>query len=197
MEKLNISSSILSGILIGIGVIINTFSSNKYVGAMLFSLALLSIIELKLQLFTGKIGYCINNKMKISSYILILLYHCIGIIIPLFLFIISADNYKDYINIIINISNNKFNHSYIYLFINGIMCGILIFIAVYCKKTIITIFCIMTFILSGYEHCIADFPFLFFNFSFSNFIKYIFIIIGNSVGAIITNYLIIKAGDKQ
>ena len=197
MERLNINSSILSGILIGIGIIINIFSPNKYIGAMLFSLALLSIIELKLQLFTGKIGYCINNRMKISAYILILLYNCIGVIIPLFLLIISADSYKEYINTIINISNNKFSHSYIYLFINGIMCGILIFVAVYCKKTVITIFCIMTFILSGYEHCIADFPFLFFNFSFPNLIKYILIIIGNSFGSIITNYLLIKAGDKQ
>lgn len=29
--------------------------------------------------------------------------------------------------------------------------------AVYCKKMLITVFCIMVFILSGYEHCIADF----------------------------------------
>ena len=52
MGKIN-RTAILSGILIGIGVIINTFSQNKYIGAMLFAFALLTIIKLQLQLFTG------------------------------------------------------------------------------------------------------------------------------------------------
>ena len=43
MGKIN-RTSILAGMLIGIGVVINTFSENKYVGAMLFSFALLTII---------------------------------------------------------------------------------------------------------------------------------------------------------
>ena len=40
MGRIN-KTSILSGILVGIGVVINVFSANKYIGALLFSFALL------------------------------------------------------------------------------------------------------------------------------------------------------------
>ena len=69
-------------------------------------------------------------------------------------------------------------------------------IAVSCKRTIITIFCIMTFILSGYEHCIADFPFLLLNISIENIIKFFMIVFGNSIGSIIA-YNLLKVGDKN
>ena len=55
--KTIIRHSILSGFLVGLGVMINTVADNRYVGAMLFSLALLVIIECGLQLYTGKIGF--------------------------------------------------------------------------------------------------------------------------------------------
>ena len=38
----------------------------------------------------------------------------------------------------------------------------------------------MVFILSGYEHCIADFPYLLLNFSMVNVLKYIMIIAGKN-----------------
>ena len=47
----------------------------------------------------------------------------------------------------------------------------------------------MIFILIGAEHCIADFPYLLFNFSIINIIKFISIIIGNSIGAILIERL--------
>ena len=40
------SRGILSGMLVGIGVIVNILSQNQYVGAMLFSLALLQLFFL-------------------------------------------------------------------------------------------------------------------------------------------------------
>ena len=55
----------------------------------------------------------------------------------------------------------------------------------------------MIFILSGYEHCIADFPFLLVNLSIENIAKFLMIILGNSLGAIFTYNLLIKAGDKN
>ena len=58
------SRGILSGMLVGIGVVVNILSQNQYVGAMLFSLALLTIILLKL-LYTGKIGYATNYEHSI------------------------------------------------------------------------------------------------------------------------------------
>ena len=59
-----------------------------------------------------------------------------------------------------NITSVKLGDSLISLFILGIFCGLLMYIAVdgY-KKTsnpIILFVCVMTFILCGFEHCIAD-----------------------------------------
>lgn len=191
MGRIN-STSILSGILVGIGVIINVLSPNKYIGSMLFSLALLTIIELQLQLFTGQIGFAIDKKFAFVEYIFMLFGNLLGIsvvVVSLFPFIATNASYEQ----MFQIAANKFSHTHIQLLICGIMCGILMMIAVYCKNMIITIFCIMTFILSGYEHCIASFPFLVFAPSIVNLTKFLMIVIGNSLGSIITN-MFIKGG---
>ena len=191
MGRVN-STSILSGILVGIGVIINVLSPNKYIGSMLFSLALLTIIDLQLQLFTGQIGFAIDKKFTFIDYIFMLFGNLLGIsvvVVSLFPFIGTNASYEQ----MIQIAANKFAHTHIQLLICGIMCGILMMIAVYCKNMIITIFCIMTFILSGYEHCIASFPFLVFAPSIVNLTKFLTIVVGNSIGSIITN-MFIKGG---
>jgi formate/nitrite transporter FocA (FNT family) len=85
----------------------------------------------------------------------------------------------------------KFSKTYMTMFVGGLLCGVLMMIAVYMKDTIITIFCIMTFILCGFEHCIADIPFWYLSFLSSELsglestIKLFLVIIGNSVGAIL------------
>ena len=190
MGRVN-STSILSGILVGIGVIINVLSPNKYIGSMLFSLALLTIIDLQLQLFTGQIGFAIDKKFTFIEYIFMLFYNLLGVsvVVNLYCFIATSASYEQ----MIQIAANKFAHTHIQLLICGIMCGILMMIAVYCKNMIITIFCIMTFILSGYEHCIASFPFFVFAPSIVNLTKFLTIVVGNSIGSIITN-MFIKGG---
>ena len=52
-----IKQSILSGVLVGLGVALQIQVQNTYIGAMLFSIALLVIIECDLKLYTGKIGF--------------------------------------------------------------------------------------------------------------------------------------------
>lgn len=179
-----IRQSILSGILVGLCVVLQIQVSNSYMGALLFSLALLIIIECDLKLYTGKIGFL---KMKdVKSLIIILLGNLTGVIIPIFCSFFKDGFYER----VIEISNTKFSNGYLELFLYGLMCGVLMFIAVYCKKPIITVFCIMAFILSGYEHCIADFPYLFFNFNINRLLKFLCIILGNSIGSISINKLI-------
>lgn len=189
MGKIN-RTSILSGILIGVGVIINSFSQNKYIGAMLFSFALLTIIKLQLQLFTGQIGFFTEKRYDIKEYSIMLIFNFVGVSLLTFL-VLMTKNEAD-INSFIEISNKKFAHTYLELFICGLLCGLLMLIAVYTKDTIIVIFCIMIFILSGYEHCVADFPFLLLNLSVENVIKFLFIVLGNSAGSIITYQFLSK-----
>lgn len=195
MDRINmIKSSILSGMLVGIGVIINTFSQNKYVGAMLFSFALLTIIQLQLQLYTGQIGFFTEKRYKIKEYCFMLALNFIGASLSTFLALMTRSETD--INYIIEVSKTKFSHTYFELFICGLLCGVLMFIAVYCKNTIITIFCIMIFILSGYEHCVADFPFVLLNISVENIVKFLLIVTGNSIGSIIIYHLIKIRGEN-
>ena len=89
-------------------------------------------------------------------------------------------------------AEKKFSNTVLALFFYGCLCGALMFIAVYCKKMLITVFCIMVFIISGYEHCIADFPYLLLNFSMVNVLKYVVIIAGNSAGSIAVHFFMKK-----
>ena len=179
-----IRQSILSGILVGLGVVLQIQVSNPYIGAMLFSIALLVIIECGLKLYTGKIGFF--KVSYIRDLLIILLCNLIGVLIPIFCSLSKSGFYES----VIDISNAKFSNGHLELFLYGLMCGVLMFIAVLCNKPLITVFCIMTFILSGYEHCIADFPYLFFNFNIDYLLKFLCIILGNSLGSIGAHQLI-------
>lgn len=174
-----IRQSILSGVLIGLGVVINIVSENKYVGSMLFSFALLTIIYNKLPLYTGKIGFIRENK--ITQLLIMLVFNFVGSVIPVLMVIYCRDGFYTAVQ---TAAQAKFAHNYLELFFLGALCGVLMFIAVYSKQTVITVFCIMIFILSGYEHCVADFPIFVFNISAETTIKFICIILGNSVGSI-------------
>lgn len=180
-----IKQSLLSGILVGIGVVINTSSSNRYAGAMLFSLALLTIIKCSLKLYTGKIGFYKTEKGK--DLFVMLIFNLAGALIPTLSVALCRESVYE---TIVTASDAKFENSFGALFLYGALCGVLMFIAVYTKETIITVFCIMVFILSGYEHCIADFIYLVLNFSLENFGKFLVIILGNSAGSIAAHFLI-------
>ena len=177
----NTKKSLLAGVLIGLGVIINLQASNPALGALLFSLGLLTIIEMQLFLYTGKIGFVTtNSQITIPTVILILIFNCLGIAATIGLYTLGN---QSFIGIISAAAASKFAKTALTLFINACFCGALIHFAVKNKVTILTIFAVMIFILIGAEHCIADFPYLLFNLSPINVLKFAFIILGNSIGA--------------
>lgn len=180
MYKRYIYRSLLAGILIGLGVIINLQSKNPALGALLFSFGLLTIIHMQLCLYTGKIGFY-KNINDIQELLIILLFNCCGIALTVGLYALGNPTFCD---IISAAAATKFTKNILTLFINGYFCGILIHFAVKNKVTILTIFAVMIFILIGAEHCIADFPYLLFNLSLFNIVKFIAIVTGNSLGAI-------------
>lgn len=180
-----IKKSILAGNLIGLGVLINSQSKYPALGALLFSFGLLTIIQMQLYLYTGKIGY-FSELHEIRFLLTVLIFNCIGVAATVGLYALGNQNF---IGIISAAAASKFTKNILTLFINAIFCGILIHFAIKNKVTILTIFAIMIFILIGAEHCIADFPYLLFNFSIINCIKFIAIIFGNSLGAILIERL--------
>lgn len=185
MSNIQLKNSILSGMLIGIGNIIYLILENHYIGAMLFSFALLTIINSNLPLYTGKIGF-INDYSKID-FAKMLFGNLIGVTAIMFIAILCKNNLYE---TMVASAVMKFSSNILSTFLLGFLCGILMFIAVYSKNVVITIFCIMIFILSGYKHCIADFPYVLINFNIINAIKFLCIILGNSLGAILIRKLI-------
>ncbi len=185
---------IIAGICIGIGGIVYLSSDNSVVGAFLFSIGLLSILYFRLQLFTGKIGYIFINK---PSYAIELILTWIGNFIGAFFaaVLIRHTRVFDKIGKVYSIVDVKLNDDILSVFILSLFCGILMFIAVDIfnnakegtVKIIGVLFPVAVFILSGFEHCVANM----FYFSLAgifdiNSVFYIIIMtFGNSVGGII------------
>lgn len=193
----NFIKGIYAGIMIGIGGTIYLSMSSKVLGAIFFSIGLMMICIFNMNLYTGKIGYIINNK---KSYLLELLLSLLGNFIGTYLvaFLIRNTRYAYLSETAREISMIKINDSIISILILAMFCGILMFLAVdnYKKnksdfaKYLGIFMCVIVFILSGFEHCIANM----FYFSLASLwstksLWYILImIIGNSIGAILINY---------
>ncbi len=184
------ANAILAGILIGIGNIALISCDNKYIGSLLFSVALLSIIELQLPLYTGRIGKILSKRNPIELLIMLLL-NTVGAVTPFAFYQIMpfVDFHK-----LQEVSIGKSSKGYIGLFFAGVMCNILIHIAVSAKKEMITILCIMCFILCGFEHSIADASYLVIGFPIN---EWLIVVAGNTVGGIITEILLMKKPKKE
>ena len=148
--------SIFSGMLIGLCADINN-RIGGLCGAFLFSIGLLTICMLGLSLFTGKVGGSNNIKELFVTFVL----NIFGVIIMRVLF--------------------SFNN----MFVLGIGCGMLMQIGVTAYKKnlpILTIMCVMAFILAGYKHCIA------YAYNSLDVMSFALIILGNIIGAKICYY---------
>lgn len=178
-EKYNIFVlSILAGILIGVGVIINTTLTIPIIGPLLFSFGLLSIIELKLPLYTGRIGY-IGKQKHLGT---ILVGNFVGVAGLVGAYTIAQPNFETILTL--EKVATKFSKTPFELFLLGCICGVLIHFAVRIKNPFTTMMAIMIFILIGAEHCVADFPYFLVNPTWLNSFKFLMIVLGNSIGAI-------------
>ena len=185
---------IYAGIMIGIGGTIYLSIVNQVVGAILFAIGLLTICVYKMNLYTGMIGYILENKLGyLKTLIFTLLGNLLGTIITALLILntrIANISIRAREMAIIKISDN-----YLSIFILSVFCGILMYIAVNNFKKgedsiikYLSIFiCVVVFILCGFEHCIANMYYISLAkaWSFKSAISMLFMIFGNSFGAII------------
>lgn len=190
MKKIFINA-VLAGITIGIGTIIYLSVENKVVGALLFSVGLLSICALKFNLFTGKVGYLVEKK-NFGEVGLIWLGNLVGTFIAGTI-IQFTRIYAKLLPSLQMVVETKLNDNYISLFILGIFCGILMFTAVdiFSKHDsvigVTAIFlCVSVFILSGFEHSIANMAyFTLYGWNIELIIKLLVITIGNGIGGML------------
>ena len=145
-------NSLLAGVLIGLGGFAFISVGGGIQGALLFSLGLLSVLILKADLYTGWV--CRPERYNIKMP-LVLIGNALGAIM---LGIISSGIIDP--EFVSTVCANKLSHSVAHWFIASVFCGIFIGVAVrsWDKKQseLLTIFCVMGFILTGSEHVVAD-----------------------------------------
>ena len=184
-------SGICAGILIAIGgsIFLAVSPDNKYLAAVLFSVALLCICYKGYALFTGKVGYLYaqHDKAAVSALLLSLLGNTIGCIAFGKMLRAAMPALGETADALCQ--GKLDSQSFWQTLVRGVMCGILMYLAVSIfreKNTPLGIlFCIPVFILSGFEHSIADI----FYFSASRIVSWEAcgflwtVILGNSLGA--------------
>lgn len=188
-------SSILAGLSIGFGGIAYLSVDNKLVGAIFFTIGLFLVCSFGYNLYTGKVCYIFDNDIK---YTLNLITIVAGNLIGTFIMgkaILFTRFGADIGKRAESLCNTKLNDTYLSLFILGILCDVMIYIAVegYSKinyelgKYLALVFGVVVFILGGFEHCIADM----FYFSAASMwsvnaaIRVFVILLGNAIGGVL------------
>lgn len=192
----------LAGAMISIGCAVYLACQNKYVGAVMFSVALLTICYKGYNLYTGRIGFMVNSHSKddFHGLLLGLLGNTLAMMAFGALIGLALPNLKE---TAINVVGAKLTQSFVSALIRAIFCGILMYIAVSLyreKKTIVGIvFCIPVFILSGFEHSIADMGYFAVagEWSLKGFGYIWTIILGNSIGAMLFPVLKLIVKEKK
>lgn len=155
--------AVLTGFAIGIGGAVNLSCDNKYVGAFLFGTGLFVILFFGFSLFTGKVGYAVENP---PSYLIDLAVIWLGNLLGTTLtgWLILGTRISAIGERAAGMCETKLGDSAVSILILAFFCGMLMFIAADGYKTIknpvgqvLVIFLpVMVFILSGFEHCVAN-----------------------------------------
>ncbi len=176
--------SILAGIMISIGGVVFLKCDIKYVGAFLFSVGLISVVMFGMNLYTGKIGYVLeNDKAFFADTVLSVVGNFIGCL--------AVGMAKSPIGNVQTLCQARLEKPYFDVLIDAILCGVLIYVCVDIfkkKKTIAGILvAIPTFILCGFEHSIAD-MFYFINarmLSSESVVFLLIVVLGNAIGGLL------------
>ncbi|MBQ9981253.1 MAG: formate/nitrite transporter family protein [Oscillospiraceae bacterium] len=192
--RLTFLKALTAGVIIGVGGIVYTVVENKYLGAVLFSLGLFTIMQFEFALYTGKVGYIPDKK---RSYIIEVLVTLIGNItgtaFTAFL-ILQTRLGNDIAEKTTEIMNSKINDTLISKLILGFFCGMLMYIAVENNRlsrskdfdlsaVFGTVFPVTVFILCSFNHSIADCFYMFASgVSVSGILYILTVALGNAVG---------------
>ena len=154
-----VPDGILAGAMVSIGGTVLLSVDNRYIGAALFSIALLVICYFGFNLYTGKVGFLWNahGRAELSMAFLGLLGNLIGAVLSALLIAAALPQLRE---TAIAACEKRLVQLPVQTLLRGFFCGILMYSAVWIyreKKTAAGIlFCIPVFILAGFEHSVAD-----------------------------------------
>jgi len=206
--------SILSGVFIALAAIINLRCSDPVIGSLFFGFGLFTICLYQFNLFTGIIGYYPTVEKNIVCKInflyecmIIWLYNFVGtwIVSILYRNTLAYNSICSKVNTLIE---NKLLDSWDSLLLLGVFCGMLMYLAVSTYKSdispvlsiLILFLCVSIFILSGFEHSIADMAYLCLadKASLLNIWRILIpVTIGNAIGGIGLSYAIRNSMKKE
>jgi len=185
--------AVLAGVCISIAGMAYLSAPNKITGALFFVVGLFIILTFRFNLFTGKVCYIFTNSPEYSiKTVVIYIGNFLGANLTGFLF--SLSRLDDLQAKCIAIAATKANDNLLSLFILGIFCNILIYVAVegFKSKNILTqyfslFFGVSVFVLCGFEHSIADMFYFAFarNYSGKAFLALLMVTLGNIVGGVL------------
>ena len=188
-------NSLLAGIFIGMAGTVYLSSSNPVTGAFLFGFGLLTIVCYGFKLYTGAVGYLIVQGRDFFKYLLNLVIIWLGNLAGCFLVgkAVSLSRVSGKVAPkAAGLCDIKMADSPVSIFILAVFCGILMFLAVESfrrkeqlhaiVRTVLLFLCVAIFILSGFEHCIAN--------------MYYFSVAGKWSAAAMMNILLMTAGNS-
>ena len=148
-----INKSIGASLLIALGNF-GLLKLGSPIGPVIFAFGLLGVCYMRQNLFTGKCGFLIEDKIKVVDLLIILIVNLITGYLFGLLFSIADTS-------IINAAIKKVStwDLSIAFFIKSFLCGVIMYIAVYMYKKgtpLGIIFGIPLFIFCGFQHCIAN-----------------------------------------
>lgn len=157
-------SGVLAGLCIAIGGTVFLSVENKVIGASLFSIGLFFVVSFKLWLFTGRVGYLFQRDRAYPFHLLLtLLGNYIGTfcVAALLRQTRAADGLVERAAAL---STVKLGDSPVSIFVLAIFCGILMYVGVHgfgsfefpLGKYLSVYLAVAVFILSGFEHCVAN-----------------------------------------
>ena len=180
-------NGIAAGFMIGIGAAVFLSCDNKVIGAVLFAVALTAICQLDMMLFTGKIGYIVTNHTKadVLATVFCLIGNAIGTCVSGLLIGFCRPALPE---IAKAMTDTKLSQAVLPVLVSAVFCGILMYtaVAIFKEKGSMAgiVFCVPVFILSGFEHSIADMAYFWIgqNGSMQVVLFTLVVICGNTIG---------------
>lgn len=184
MDKLRMFvKAIYAGFAIGIGGIIYLSVDNRVLASLFFSFGLSTIVTQGFQLYTGKIGF-VKEWKEMPDMLIILAGNFVGTFIAAML-AKAANLGIDSTQMV----HKKLDNSLWHVFLLAVFCGVMMYLAIdnynKSKNIVFVIAAVMIFILSGFEHSIANmFYFEMANaYSLKSLLYILVMVVGNGVGA--------------
>ena len=148
-----INKSIGAALLIALGNF-GLLKLGSPIGPVIFAFGLLGVCYMRQNLFTGKCGFLIEDKIKVIDLLIILIVNLIAGYLFGLLFSIADTSIID--AAIKKVSTWDLSIAFL---IKSFLCGVIMYIAVYMYKKgtpLGIIFGIPLFIFCGFQHCIAN-----------------------------------------